>query len=117
MRQEIVDSLFDRPIFREGFKLALASQTIADNFAITVKHPPLLILDPDGGAKDVLLPKEADSKGLVYVIVNGADAAEAITVKDDADAVTVGTLAQGKIGLFVCDGVNWYGLVDTDTDT
>ena len=117
MRQELVDCLLDNPVIRKGLKLAYAAQAIADNFAVTVDHPSLLFLDPNGGAKDVLLPAEASSAGLVFIIVNTADAAETITVKDDGDSSTIGSLAQGAVGLFVCDGTTWRGLVDTDTDT
>lgn len=94
-----------------GNKLGMVRQTLAaDNTPFDSDIPQLISLDPDG-AKDILLPPVAGNAGLFFFIANWAGGAEAITVKDSADSVTVGSVAQGKLGIFVCDGVAWFGAV------
>lgn len=66
--------------------------------------------DPGGAARNVILPPEAECKGVVIFISNEADAAEVITVQDDTPA-TVGTPTQNEAILCWCDGVSWFGLV------
>lgn len=61
-------------------------------------------LDPGGAARNVDLP--AEEAGLVFVIANRADAAEAITVRDDADA-TVVTVNQNDVAYCISDGTGW----------
>lgn len=63
----------------------------------------VLYVDANSGTtEDLLLPPEADSKGLVLIIANTGG--EDIVVKDDGDAVTVTTLSATETGVFVCDG-------------
>ena len=50
----------------------------------------LLIVDPNGGAQDLLLPAEADSKGLFLIIYNTGG--EALTIKEDSDTNDVAVL-------------------------
>jgi len=81
----------------------------ADNLVLDADSPHLISLDPGGAGRDILLPPEAP--GLFFFIMNWADAAETLTVKDDSDTTTIGAVAQGKMGIFVCDGTNWAGVV------
>ncbi len=67
-----------------------------------------------GGAVDVNLPAEADSKGLSFVIFNTDADAVSITVKDDGGG-TVATVANGEGCLLVCNGTVWMGLVGANT--
>jgi len=80
----------------------------AAQIALSAETPPVVICDPGGGAIDLLLP--AESEGLIFWIVNTADAAEAITVKEDSDTTTVISVAQNEAALVVCDGTNWHAL-------
>lgn len=63
-------------------------------------------LDPGGANRDVNLPDETDNEGLEFEIVNAADGAEDLVVKDDG-GTTIATLNQDEKALFVCDGTNW----------
>lgn len=69
----------------------------------------MLFVDPNGGAQDLTLPAEADFKGSLR-IVNVADAAEAVTVKDDGGG-TIITLDQNQAGLVICNGTEWRGFM------
>ena len=109
-----VDSPFHNCMFRDGFKLLPYVATLAGNLTVDKSFPPLLVLDPGGAARTVTLPAEADSEGLVFLIVNTADAAEALTIEDDA-AGSVGSIAQNEMGLAVCDGTAWHLMVGANT--
>lgn len=116
MRPNIEHGQFENCVFGTAFRSKPLVTTIADNFQITKDMPFVLYLDPNGGAKDVRLPTEDDveHKGLCYAIVNMADAAEAITVKNDDETETVGTLNQGSLGFFFNSGTadtGWVGRV------
>jgi hypothetical protein len=69
----------------------------------------IIYADPGGADADLLLPPEADCEGLWLMIVNTADAAESIAVKEDGDATVIANLGQGIAGYFVCDGTTWKG--------
>jgi hypothetical protein len=73
----------------------------------------LVSVDPNGGAQVLTLPAEANFTGMIY-ISNAADAAEAVTVKDDA-AATIITLDQAQSGIVVCDGTAWSGFMGAIT--
>lgn len=103
----------------EGFiakQLLLKNRTatLAGTETLTTLSEPLQLLDPGGAARNVDLPAEASSDGLCFIIVNTADAAEVITVRDDA-AATVATLAQNEAAMVFCDGVSWRSLVGANT--
>ena len=69
----------------------------------------ILYVDPGGNTETLLLPPEADMTGALLLIVNTADAAEDVTVKDDADNDTIVTVSQNEIGFCCCDGSTWRG--------
>lgn len=102
----IAANLFD-VFIQKGLKIASYAADATAEMAIQTTWPPILYLDPAGGAKTVLLPAEADSEGLVFLIVNTADASETITVEEDSSTTSIGTVAQNGFGLFHCDGTTW----------
>lgn len=81
--------------------------TLGGNLTLTKGHRQILGLDPGGSARDVTLPAENISKDFWFLIVNRADAAENLVVKDDGGA-TIATLNQNEAGGFWCDGTAWY---------
>lgn len=66
-----------------------------------------LKLDPGGASRNVLLWSEADCKGGWVLIINRADAAENLVVKDSTNTTTLGTINQNRAGLFECNGTAW----------
>ncbi len=93
-------------VVRERWKMASFTETLSAGKTITVAYPPIIMLDPGGSGRDVTLPAEASSKDLMFLIVNLADAAEALTVKDDG-GTTIAVLAEGERAWFFCDGTTW----------
>lgn len=77
----------------------------------------ILRLDPGGAARTVVLPTEADMDGYMGLIVNAADAAETLTVKEDGDSTTIATIDQDEACLLFCDGTNWWGIILTSSIT
>lgn len=91
-------------------RLNSETRTLAGAVTLTKTSPTLQFMDPGGAARTVTLPAEADSKGLVFVISNEADAAEIITVQDDATNAIV-TPTQNEAAIVFCDGTSWSGIV------
>lgn len=87
-------------------RYAGAGITLAANLTLTDEHTNFLRIDPGGSARDVTLPAEATSEGAAFRILNTADAAENLVVKDDAGA-TVVTISQNEAAWVVCDGTSW----------
>ena len=102
------------------FGIGTISGTGSGNIAsLTADHPPILNVDPNGGAGDLLLPDATlkASKGLMFFITNTADAAEAITLKTSADGALSPAidLAQNESAIVWCDGAVWKGGVLKNT--
>ena len=87
------------------------TEELSENKTLVVTDYMLQFIDP-AGAREVILPAEASSAGLMFIIVNTANAAETITVKDDAGG-TVATVAKDYRAICFCDGTTWYGMTCT----
>jgi hypothetical protein len=70
--------------------------------------------DPGGGARNLVLPAEADCAGIILYIHNASDDTEILTIQDDTPA-TVCTPTEGESAVVFCDGVSWRGLVGAST--
>lgn len=94
----------------------LQSRTLAmaGDLTLTALSPRVLFLDP-GAARKVLLPPEAGMAGAVIFIANEANAAEDITVNEDADATTIVTISQNECAFLACDGTSWRGFIGAKT--
>ena len=80
--------------------------TLAANKTLTRADQNFQKLDPGGSARDVVLPAEASSSGTWYYILNAADAAENLVVKDDGGA-TIVTISQNEAAIVICNGNAW----------
>lgn len=65
-----------------------------------------LKIDPGGAARNVTLPAETGRSGVFYHIVNAADAAENLVIKNAA-ADTICTINQNESAIVSCDGSAW----------
>jgi len=93
----------------EMFKMAVSVETLAGAKDIDIAEPPVHFLDPGGSGRNINLPDVTASDladgGIMFMIVNTADAAEALTVRDGANGdATRGTVNQNGIGFFFWDG-------------
>lgn len=92
-------------------KLGVNVETLTAQKALVVGDATLQVLDPNAASQDVLLPAEADSKGLMFIIVNAGAGVEDLAVKEDSDTTTIATVTFPEVGLFVCDGTTWYAIL------
>ena len=81
-------------------------ETLAANLTLSMQYPNLLKLDPGGSARDVTLPAEEGNKGAWFHIVNAADAAENLVIKDDGGS-TIATVNQNEEAIVFCTGSAW----------
>lgn len=98
------------------------TETLAGNRTITAaefSQYAVFIFDPGGAGRDVTLPTEASTGGASdkvaqITIVNSADAAEVLTIKNDAGTgVTGATPTQNECSVVLCDGTNWFTYGET----
>jgi len=76
---------------------------------------PTWFIDPNGGSVVLVLPAEASCAGFRMMVINTADAAETVTIQDDAKGYTVIVLDQNQSGWIACDGTVWYGFMGSET--
>lgn len=121
-RQGVADCGMENVLVTKKFKLASLEVTLAaDNYPITVEHPPVIYIDPAAAARDVLLPAiDGNSKGLTFVIFNTSDnatGAEDITLKTSADAALVPAVVISKSegAVVTNNGTGWKAIVGANT--
>jgi hypothetical protein len=87
-----------------GLVGAVNIETLAANKTLVDTDCFIQKLDP-AGARDLILPSDADARydGMIFWVINAADAAEDITVKDDG-ASTIGTVSQNESAVFYNNG-------------
>jgi hypothetical protein len=107
------------PLIRRGLTFSPDQIGNVANFAMSNLHPTLMVITPTG-AQNLRLPLEANSVGLLFFIVNAAAGAFALTVQTSTGAVLGfgnGLISQNQMGVFVCDGLQWRGMVAAATQT
>ena len=75
--------------------------------------PSVAKLDPGGAHRDVTLELESAVPGLYRRIINGADAAENLVIKDDDG--TIATINQNEQGEFWCSPTSGWILICVTT--
>lgn len=79
------------------------TETMTGTVVLTANDPYYQILDPGGSARELDMP-DGSYQGAECVIVNTADAAEAITVKQSDSSTTVIVIDQNESAKLVCTG-------------
>lgn len=108
-RQNVEGSRLDAVKIWSGFKMGRNSQTLAGTKTLTTADPPFQAFDPDGSDRTILLPAEASSDGLIFIVTNWGSAGEQLAVKEDAGSTTILTVEAGDVGVVICDGTTWRG--------
>lgn len=86
------------------------TETLSGAKTLVAGDARIQALDPDGSNRDVNLPAEASSRGLMFWIKNTAGGAEILTIKDDGGS-TICTPTENETAIVYCDGTSWYGIV------
>jgi hypothetical protein len=82
-----------------------AAVTLSGDVTMDETYTQICAWDPGGAGRTIKLPPEND--GLWYLIANLANAAEDLTIQNDA-AGAVGTINQSEAALCYCEGGTWY---------
>jgi len=91
------------------------TETLTGTKTLVDSDLPLQFLDPGGAARDVFLPAESEDNH-TFVIINRADAAEAITVKNDSSD-TIATVTQDEKKQFASNGIAWVVIAEGGIET
>jgi len=86
---------------------------------LTTSHPMIISMVPTAG-RNVRLPLEANSAGLVFIIINNATGAFTLTLQTSVGGALgfgAAAVAQNQMALCVCDGVQWRAIVAAATQT
>lgn len=110
--------IFQLPSACVGHVSMVDIRTLDGNLDLSATGNPLSLgmiakLDPGGSNRDITLELESTVPGLYRRIINAADAAESLVVKDDDG--TVGTINQNEQGEFFCHPTNGWVLLNITT--
>lgn len=93
------------------------AETLTGNRTLTfaeIDQYAIWLLDPGGAGRDLTLPSESTSVGHIVIVVNTADAAEVITIKNSS-GTAVCTPTQAETAIVFCDGSDWQGIVGANS--
>lgn len=107
---EIFSRLFSAGIYLPS-RYTSRVLAVEDNLTLDCDDAYRQVIDPNGSNRNVVLPKEACSKGLCFLIYNSADAAEILTIQASDAATTICTPTQNEAAWVECDGTSWRGQV------
>jgi len=82
-------------------------EILAGNKTLVITDMVVQKLDPDGTDRNVLLPTEATSTDLTFIIYNtGGEVGEDLYIQDDAGAALT-TVGYKQMAIASCDGTTW----------
>ena len=89
-------------------------------FTVDDNAPTTILLDPNGGNKDVIMPSAKTKRGCDYYIINTSDAPESeqetLVVKDSiaSDATTIAEIPKTRSANLFSDGTRYHAFVGRD---
>jgi hypothetical protein len=86
------------------------SESLSGTKTLAATDPQIQALDPNGANRNVLLPPEADGKGMWIFITNTGTGGYDLTVYDDSQTTQIAALGNDQAKIFVCDGTEWTTL-------
>lgn len=116
-KTEIEDTKAMNVKFMHQLRLQHASIAFTASGVITKKHPPLLFLSATA-ARNVRLPANADSEGLVFIAYNTSAATTGVLTFTTATGAATSpsiVLAQNEGVVLANSGAGWKGAVGANT--
>lgn len=91
---------------------ATASEALSADRVLTTAEVQnrIIILDPNGSARNVDMPAVADNAGVEVWIRNAAGSALVLTIRHASAGATICTPTQNETAILRCDGTTWYGV-------
>lgn len=111
---EVIGTSLADVVWRRKKKYDFLRQAIAGTVAISADMPPVIVFDPGTTARNVLLPADAVSAGLSFMIVNLGTATGVLTLQTSGGAglTPAATVPVGRMGIVFNDGVSgWKAVV------
>lgn len=81
------------------------TETLSENKTLLFTSRQVQFLDPNGSDRDVILPTESDSNGIVFYITN-VGSANNLVIKDASPEILM-TVEPGTTATAICNGVSW----------
>lgn len=96
-------------------KGSVVSETLTGDLQLTARSAQYLALDPGGASRNVTLPGAdedvSDNDGMLYTVVNTANAAEDLVVREPVGGFPVATVSQNERATFAgTGGATWVHL-------
>lgn len=114
MRNRLDDVSMRDSTIMNGNRFGILSQTLTGTTTIPDDAPQVLALDPGGSARTVKMPPTPQT-GDFYILINTADAAEIITVQDNAGVgltpACTPTQSETAILVYIDATLGWRNLV------
>lgn len=104
-RRNMEGSRISTCVLAESNTQEFVQLTLGGTLTMQDGGPNVMLLDANGAGRTVLLPPER--KGLFYEIYNLTASTYALTVKEDSNTTTIGSIAAAKSAKFFCDGTTW----------
>lgn len=111
----ISDALMENVLLTRKWKMHFNSEVLSATKTLVVDDPPVQLLDPNAATQKVLLPAEADSEGLMFLIGSLGDGTQDLLVKEDSDTTLIATITTASMGILFCDGTTWFAFAATAT--
>jgi hypothetical protein len=110
MRDNIEGARLRKVVQEDGESNLMSLQTVAGTYTVTPNHPPVISLDPGVAAINTVMYAPSPAQiSPQYWIINRAAATGTLVVKQSDGSTTVFTVAVGKIGIVMWDGILWRG--------
>lgn len=101
-RHDTEGAVMRESVIAENNTMQVNTQILTGAVTLPAGAAPLQFMDTGGVARTVNLPPGV--KGGFLIIYNTSAGAFALTVKDNTSVVTIGTIAQAKSAMFICNG-------------
>lgn len=83
------------------------TESLIGNKTLLVSDPQMQFLNPNGSDRDVFLPEESNSEGIVYYISN-IGSLNVLNIYEDSGMTLIGSISPQSVLLFFTDENNWF---------
>ena len=84
------------------------TESLDNNKTLILGDGQMQFLDPGSNDRDIMLPAETQSDGLVFFITNITDTTSNLNIYTNDHATLLSQVSPKQTGLFNCNGLNWY---------
>lgn len=116
MGRSFIEDALGRNLLVHRFRMRTGTLALGAAYVLTDGEPDILFVDPNGAARNFDMPAVSnDNVGRVWLIINTADGAEALTVRQPGGGATLVTISVNEMALVTFNGTTYYGGVMLQT--